>query len=90
MAEIILLNRISKLFQVPVRISSDFNRNWVPTLVSTFLEIVEKYRRLNGCIFICFLDASSSKAFDRIKHSVLLSASLCVSDGAIHSRIPFM
>ena len=69
---------------------------------------MEKYRSLNGCIFI--LDAS--QAFDRVKALLLFSklvrrgvpgyivrllcywydrqARLCVSDGAIHYRIPFM
>ena len=32
-------------------------------------ELVNKYKTLNGSIFMCFLDAS--KAFDRVKHSVL-------------------
>ena len=41
------------------------------TCIYILKEIVEKYRSLNGCIFMCFLDAS--KAFDRVKHSVLFS-----------------
>ena len=32
-------------------------------------EIVNTYRSSNGGLFMCFLDAS--KAFDRVKHSVL-------------------
>lgn len=32
-------------------------------------EIIDKYRQLNGSVFMCFLDAS--KAFDRVKHSIL-------------------
>ena len=32
-------------------------------------ELVDKYKTLNDSIFMCFLDAS--KAFDRVKHSVL-------------------
>ena len=34
-------------------------------------EIIDKYRQLNGSIFMCFLDAS--KAFDRVKHSTLFN-----------------
>ena len=32
-------------------------------------EIIDRYRQLNGSVFMCFLDAS--KAFDRVKHSLL-------------------
>ena len=32
-------------------------------------EIIASYNRLNGNVFTCFLDAS--KAFDRVKHSIL-------------------
>ena len=41
------------------------------TCIYILKEIVEKYRSLNGCIFMCFLNAS--KAFERVKHSVLFS-----------------
>ena len=33
--------------------------------------MVDKYKSLNGGMFMCFLDAS--KAFDRVKHSVLFN-----------------
>ena len=33
------------------------------------MEIIDRYRQLNGCIFKCFLDAS--KAFDTVKYSSL-------------------
>ena len=32
-------------------------------------EVIDRHRSLNGSIFTCFLDAS--KAFDRVKHSIL-------------------
>ena len=32
-------------------------------------EIIDLYRRLNGSVFVCFLDAS--KAFDRLNHRTL-------------------
>ena len=34
-------------------------------------EIIGSYIHLNGCVFSCFLDAS--KAFDRVKHSMLFT-----------------
>ena len=38
-------------------------------IIYVLKEIVDKYRSLNGGLFMCFLDASN--AFDRVKHSVL-------------------
>ena len=32
-------------------------------------EVFDRHRSLNGSMFMCFLDAS--KAFDRVKHSIL-------------------
>ena len=32
-------------------------------------EIIDLYRKLNGSVFVCFLDAS--KAFDRVNHTTL-------------------
>ena len=34
-------------------------------------EINGSFSKLNGCVFSCFLDAS--KAFDRVKHSILFT-----------------
>ena len=69
--EIILLNRISKLLST---YSNQFGLQQelgTDTCIYILKEIVEKYRSLNGCVFMCFLDAS--KAFDRVNHSVLFS-----------------
>ena len=38
-------------------------------IIYVLKEIVDNYRSLNGGWFMCFHDAS--KAFDRVKHSVL-------------------
>ena len=34
-------------------------------------ELTGCYSQLNGCVFLCLLDAS--KAFDRVKHSMLFT-----------------
>ena len=68
-AETILLNRLSDVLVT--------NRNqfgFKPKLgadmcIYVLKEIIDRYRQLNGCLFMCFLDAS--KAFDRVKHSLL-------------------
>ncbi len=39
------------------------------TSVYVLKEIIDLYRRLNGSVFVCFLDAS--KAFDKVNHSAL-------------------
>ena len=41
------------------------------TCIYVLKEMVDKYKSLNGGMFMCFLDAS--KAFDRVKHSVLFN-----------------
>ena len=72
--EIILLNRISKLLSTCSNCSNQFGfqqKLGTDTCIYILKEIVEKYTSLNGCIFMCFLDAS--KAFDMVKYSVLLS-----------------
>ena len=41
------------------------------TCIYVLKEMVDKYKSLNGGMYMCFLDAS--KAFDRVKHSVLFN-----------------
>ena len=44
------------------------------TCIYALKEIVENHRSLNGSMFMRFLDAS--KAFDRLKHSLLFQKSI--------------
>ena len=67
--EIIILNIISKLLSTCSNQFGFQQKLDTDTCIYILKEIVEKYRSLNECIFMCFLDAS--KAFDRVKHSVL-------------------
>ena len=69
--ENILLNIIFKLL---ITCSNQFGfqqKLGTDTCIYILKEIVEKYRSLNECLFMCFLYIS--KAFDRVKHSVLFS-----------------
>ena len=69
-AEMILLDRMAEHL-----VTNNCNQfGFKPKLgtdmcIYTLKEIIDSYKRLNGCVFMCFLDAS--KAFDRVKHSVL-------------------
>ena len=68
-AETILLNRLSD-----VLVTNGNQFGFKPKLgadmcIYVLKEIIDRYRQLNGCLFMCFLDASN--AFDRVKHSLL-------------------
>ena len=66
--ETILLDRISHFLETsPNQFGFKRNRG-TDTCIYVLNEMVDKYKRLNGGMFMCFLDAS--KAFDRVKHSV--------------------
>ena len=41
------------------------------TSINVLKEIIDLYRKLNGSVFVCFLDAS--KAFDRVNHTTLFN-----------------
>ena len=69
--ERILLDRISHFLETCPN-QFGFKRNLgTDTCIYVLKEMVDKYNRLNGGMFMCFLDAS--KAFDRVKHSVLFN-----------------
>ena len=67
--EIILLSRISGLLETCHNQFGFKQSLGTDTCIYVLKEIVDKYRSLNGGLCVCFLDAS--KAFDRVKHSVL-------------------
>ena len=67
--EIILLSRISGLLETCHNQFGFKQSLGTDTCIYVLKEIIDKYRSLNGGLFMCFLDAS--KAFDRVKHSVL-------------------
>ena len=69
--ERILLDRLSEYLDT---MSNQFG--FKPKLgtdmcIYSLKEIIGSYSKLNGCVFSCFLDAS--KAFDRVKHSMLFT-----------------
>ena len=67
--ERILLDRISHFLETwPNQFGFKPNLG-TDTCIYVLKEMVDKYKSLNGGMFMCFLDAS--KAFDRVKHSVL-------------------
>ena len=69
--ERILLERISHFLETCPN-QFGFKQNLgTDTCIYVLKEMVHKYKSLNGGLFVCFLDAS--KAFDRVKHSVLFN-----------------
>ena len=67
--EKILLNRMSDLLTTTSNQFGFKSKLGTDTCIYALKEIVENHRSLNGCMFMGFLDAS--KAFDRLKHSLL-------------------
>ena len=67
--ESIILSRISMYLQTLPNQFGFKSKLGTDTCIYVLKEIIDNYCRLNGCTFMCFLDAS--KAFDRVKHSVL-------------------
>ena len=48
-------------------------------------DIIGSYSQLNGCVFSCFLDAS--KAFDRVKHSMIFTKLLKTRRPRLYRKI---
>ena len=67
--EKILLNRMSDLLTTTSNQFGFKSKLSTDTCIYALKEIVENHRSLNGSMFMGFLDAS--KAFDRLKHSLL-------------------
>ena len=67
--ESIILSRISMYLQTLPNQFGFKSKLGTDTCIYVLKEIIDNYSRLNGCTFMCFLNAS--KAFDRVKHSVL-------------------
>ena len=69
--ERILLDRISHFLETwPNQFGFKPNLG-TDTCIYVLKEMVDKFKSLNGGMYMCFLDAS--KAFDRVKHSVLFN-----------------
>lgn len=69
--ELIILDR---LYDVLITNSNQFGfkqKLGTDMCIYSLKEIIDRYRQLQGTVFMCFLDAS--KAFDRVKHSVLFT-----------------
>ena len=67
--ENILLDRLSSYLTTNPNQFGFKAKHGTDMCIYSLKEIINTYKYLNGCIFTCFLDAS--KAFDRVKHSVL-------------------
>ena len=67
--EIILLDRLSNYVITHANQFGFKRKLGTDSCIYVLKEIIDKYKCLNGSVFMCFLDAS--KAFDRVNHSVL-------------------
>ena len=67
--EIVLLERLSNLLYTTSNQFGFKRKLGTDMCIYVLKEVIDRYRCLGGSTFLCFLDAS--KAFDRVKHSVL-------------------
>ena len=64
--EIILLDRLSSALLTNCNQFGFKPKLGTDVCIYVLKEIIDSYRQLNGCVFMCFSNAS--KAFDRVKH----------------------
>ena len=69
LVEVIMLDRIELYVNTNPNQFGFKRKHGTDQCIYVLKEIIDLYRRLNGSVFICFLDAS--KAFDRVNHSTL-------------------
>ena len=67
--EMVLLDRLSEYLDTNSNQFGFKQKLGTDMCIYAMKEIIASYSRLNGNVFTCFLDAS--KAFDRVKHSIL-------------------
>ena len=69
LVEVIMLDRI-EMYMITNPNQFGFKRkHGTDQCIYVLKEIIDLYRKLNGSVFVCFLDAS--KAFDRVNHTTL-------------------
>ena len=69
LVEVIMLDRI-EMYMITNPNQFGFKRkHGTDQCIYVIKEIIDLYRKLNGSVFVCFLDAS--KAFDRVNHTTL-------------------
>ena len=67
--EIIMLDRLTDAMITEANQFGFKKKLGTDSCIYVLKEIVDKYKCLNGSVFMCFLDAS--KAFDRVNHTIL-------------------
>ena len=69
LVEVIMLDRIEMYMNMNPNQFGFKRKHGTDQCIYVLKEIIDLYRRLNGSVFVCFLDAS--KAFDRVNHRTL-------------------
>ena len=69
LVEVIMLDRIEMYMNTNPNQFGFKGKHGTDQCICVLKEIIDLYRRLNGSVFVCFLDAS--KVFDRVNHRTL-------------------
>ena len=69
LVEVIMLDRIEMYINTNPNQFGFKRKHGTDQCIYVLKEIIDLYRRLNGSVFVCFLD--TSKAFDRVNHRTL-------------------